>query len=80
MILALIMLMDLSYSCHKISFSCVGPYINSPRWINNKKAKINPRNKNDDKCFQYAAALPYNKKINNAQRIPKIGPFIDKYN
>ena len=26
-------------------------YIDSPKWLKNKKATINPKN-NDDKCFQ----------------------------
>ena len=69
----------LSYSCHKLSFSCSGLYIDSPNWIDNKKAIINPRIENDVKCFQYATVVTYNKKIDNAQRIYKIRPFIDKY-
>ena len=34
----------------------------SPKWLENKRATINPRN-NDHKCFQYAitVALNYNK-------------------
>ena len=39
--------------CYKISLNREGSYIDSPKWLKNKKATINPQN-NDDKCFQYA--------------------------
>ena len=47
-----------------------------------KETAINPINKNDHKCFQYAATLALNhKKIGkDAGRIAKIKPFIIKYN
>ena len=50
----------LHYNLHKISLNRGGSYIDSPKWLKNKKATINPQN-NDDKCFQYAltAALNY---------------------
>ena len=56
----------LYYKCHKINSSRVGSYIDSPEWLKNKKAIINPINKkvfNDNKCFQYAgkAALNHEK-------------------
>ena len=34
----------LYYKCHKINLNCGGSYINSPDWIKNKKATINPIN------------------------------------
>ena len=37
------------YKCHK-KFRRVVSYIDSSDWIKNKKASINPKNK-DDKCF-----------------------------
>ena len=45
-----------------------------------KKATINPQNKKDNKCFQYAltVTLNYEKINNNHQRISKIEPFIDQ--
>ena len=52
---------DLLHSdLHKTSLSRIGLYIDSPKWLKNKKMTINPQN-NDDKCFQYAiaAALKY---------------------
>ena len=37
----------LNYKLHKISFNRGGSYIDSPDWIKNKKATINPKNKDD---------------------------------
>ena len=42
----------LYYKCHRN----VADHIESPDWIRNKKAIINPINE-DDKCFQYAATV-----------------------
>ena len=39
------------YKCHKVNFTCGSSYIDSPNWIKNKKATLNPKNE-DDKCFQ----------------------------
>ena len=35
----------LYYKCHKINQNRVGSYVDSPDWIKNKKATINPINK-----------------------------------
>ena len=71
----------LYYDFNKISISRGGSYIDSPKWLKNKKSTINPKN-NDYKCFQYAVTLALNlDKINkNSQRISKIKPFIEEYN
>ena len=71
----------LSYDLNKISLSRGGSYIDSPKWLKDKKATINPKN-NDDKYFQYAltVALNYEQIKKNPQRISKIKPFIDQYN
>ena len=55
--------------------------MDSPKWLNNKKATINPEN-NDDKCFRYVitVALNHEQIKKDPQRITKIKPFIDKYN
>ena len=65
----------------KLILSLGGSYIDSPEWLKNKKATINPKN-NDDKCFQYAVTGALNnKQINsNPQRISNIKPFISQYN
>ena len=72
----------LFYKCHKISLNRGGSYIDSPEWLKNKKATINPKNKKDDKCFQYAIAVALNhQQINNhPEEICNIKPFIIKYN
>ena len=69
------------YDFNKISLNRGGSYIDSPKWIKNKKSTINPKN-NDHKCFQYAVTLALNlDKINsNPERISKIKPFIEQYN
>ena len=71
----------LYYDFNKISISRSGSYLDSPKWLKNKKSTINPKN-NDYKCFQYAVALALNlDKINNhPERISKIKPFIEQYN
>ena len=71
----------LYYKLHKISLNKGGSYIDSPKWLKNKKATINPKN-NDDKYFQYAITVTLNHKQikKDPQRITKIKPFIDQYN
>ena len=56
-------------------------YTNSPEWLKNKKATINPKN-NDNNCFQYAiiAALNHKQIKNYLEGISNLKPFIDKYN
>ena len=48
------------YKCHKINLNCGGSYIYSPDWIKSKEATINPINKKDKKCFQYAVTIALN--------------------
>ena len=69
------------YDLNKISLNRGKSYINSPKWIKNKKATINPKNK-DDKCFQYdlTVALNYQNIKNNPERVSKINLFIGQYN
>ena len=51
-------LMD--YKIHETSLKRGGSYIESPEWLKNKGAIINPKNKKDDKFFQYALTLALN--------------------
>ena len=71
----------LYYDFNEISLNRGGSYIDSPKWLKDKKSTINPKN-NDEKCFQYAGTLALNlDKINrDPQRISKIKPFINQYN
>ena len=63
---------SLYYKLHKISLNRGGSYIDSPKWLQNKKATINSNN--NDKCFQYAVtvALNYQNIEKDSQRISKI--------
>ena len=67
----------LSYSFHKISLKRGKSYIKSPKWVINKRATINPKNK-DNKCFQYSITVALNHQ--NIERISNIEPFINQYN
>ena len=49
----------LYYNLNKVSLSRSGPYIDSPKWLKDKKATMNPKNR-DDKCFQYALTVALN--------------------
>ena len=47
----------LQYNLHKTKLKRGGSYIKSPIWIRNKAATINPKNKDDSNCFQYAITV-----------------------
>ena len=49
----------LYYDFNKISLNRGGSYIESAKWIKDKKSTINPKN-NDYKCFQYAVTVALN--------------------
>ena len=40
----------------KESISRGGSYIDSPKWLKDKKSTVNQKN-NDNKCFQYVVTL-----------------------
>ena len=71
----------LNYIFHETDMKRSGSYIESPEWIKNKKATINPKNKKDDKCFQYAVtiALNYDEIGDHHERVKKVKPFFDQY-
>ena len=71
----------LHYDFNKISLYRGGSYIDSPKWLKDKKSTINPKN-NDHKCFQYAVILALNLDNidNHPERISRIKPFINQYN
>ena len=71
----------LYYNLNKVSLSRGRSYIDSHKWLKNKKATINPKN-NDDKCFQcvLTVVLNYEQIKDHPERISKIKPFIDQYN
>ena len=57
-------------------------YIEPHEWLKNKKATINPKNKNDVNCFQYAITVALNHQNigRDPQKISKIKRFINQYN
>ena len=69
------------YDFNIISLNRGGSYMESAKWIKDKKSTKNPEN-NDYKCFQYAVTVALNrdKVKKNPQRVSKIKPFIDQYN
>ena len=71
----------LYYDFNKTNINRDGSYIDSPKWLKDKKTTINPKN-NDDKCFQYAVTLALNldKIKKEPQRVSKIKPFVEKCN
>ena len=71
----------LYYDFNKTSINRGGSYIDSPKWLKDKKSTINPKN-SDNKCFQYAVTLALNldKIKKDPQRVSKIKPSIEKYN
>ena len=54
---------------------------NSPNWTKKQKAKVNPINKIDNKCFNFAVkvALNHEEIGKDAEIITKIKPFINIY-
>ena len=64
----------LYYHIHKTNLKRGKSYIKSAKWLLNKRATINPKNK-DNKC-----ALNHQEIGNHLERISNIKPFIDKYN
>ena len=52
----------LDYKLHRVRLKRGGSYIKSPKWLENKKATINPKNENDDDCLRWSiiSALNYN--------------------
>ena len=71
----------LSYNFHKISLKRGKSWKKSPECVINKRATINPKNK-DNKCFQYSitVALNHQNIENHPERISNIKPFINQYN
>ena len=44
---------------NKIDLRCGATYIESPKWLKNKKATINPKNTKDVYCFMYVLPLHF---------------------
>ena len=69
------------YDLNRVSIFKGGSYIESPKWLKDKKATVNQKN-DDFKCFQYAItlALNFDKISNHPERVAKVKFFIDNYN
>ena len=65
-------------SLHKTRLIKSKSYIKYPEWLENKRATINPQNKNDN-CFQYAITVTLNHQNieNHPERKSNIEPFIN---
>ena len=50
----------MDYKLHRVRLKRGGLYIKSPEWLLYKGATINPKNENDEKCFQYGPPLALN--------------------
>ena len=52
----------LDYKFHTVRLNRGGSSIKSPKWLESKKAVINPKNENDDECLRWSiiCALNYN--------------------
>ena len=52
----------MNYKLHRVRLRRGGSYVKSPEQLANKKATINPENKNDNECFRRStiSALNYN--------------------
>ena len=50
----------MNYKLHKISLRRSGSYIKHSEWLVNKRATINPKNENNDECWQWLTISPLN--------------------
>ena len=72
----------LYYDLHKRTLRTGKSHKESPEWLINKRASINPQDEDDNSCFQYAitVALNHQNIENHPERISNIEPFINQYN
>ena len=63
----------LYYDLNRITISKGGSYIESPKWLKDKKCIVNQKN-NDNKCFQYAATLTLN--FDDIKKYQKLNPLL----
>ena len=50
----------MNYKFHRVRLKRGGLYIKSPEWLLYKGATINPKNENDEECFQVSITLSLN--------------------
>lgn len=74
---------DVSFiKIYKTKLKRGGTYIETPKWVLDKKATINPKNTRDNYCFAYliVAAMHHHEIDHHLDRITKLTPFINNYN
>ena len=54
----------LYYDLQRISLKTGESYADSPKWLKDKRAAINSKYKEDNKCFQYAITVALNHEKN----------------
>ena len=67
----------LYYDLNRITISKGGSYIESPKWLKDKKCTINQKN-TDNECFQYATSLALSliKLIKTLKEYQKLNPLL----
>ena len=69
---------------HKVNSLGARRFIESPKYIKNKKCAINPKNKKDNMCFKYAIVIAIHRnemsKIDPGAVDKKTKEFCEKYN
>ena len=73
--------MHLYINFHRLALIRGSSYIELPEWIKNKKAVINPQNK-DEECFKWAVieALHHKEIKHNPERISLLRPYENQHN
>ena len=74
-------IMHMYINFHRLALTRGSSYTELPEWIKNKKALINPQNK-DEECFKWAviAALHHEEIKEDHQRISRLRPYENQYN
>ena len=74
-------IMHLYIKFHRLALTRGSSYTELPEWIKNKKAVINPQNK-DEECFKWAVivALHHEDIKHNPERISLLRPYDNQYN
>ena len=75
-------IMHLDIDFHQLQLTRGSSYIDLPAWIKMKKAIINPKNKEDEECFNWAVivSLHHEEIGRDPQRISNLEPYANRYN
>ena len=74
-------IMHLYINFHRLTLIRGGSYVKLPKWIESKKAVINPQNK-DEECFKWVimAALHHEEIKKDHQRMSRLRSYENQYN